>query len=170
MPHATDQNIQKFLKPLNEAMEKYEINTPRRQAAFLAQIAHESGSLQYVEELASGAEYDIGKKAQSLGNTPEDDDDGERYKGRGLIQITGRENYKQLSQELDYDFITHPEDLEKPGAASFSAAWFWWSRHLNATADIDGFERITRKINGGLTNYQDRLKHWANCKAALNVT
>lgn len=165
MPHASDENIQKFLKPLNEAMEKYEINTPRRQAAFLAQLAHESGSLRYVEEIATGEAYE-GRK--DLGNTQPGD--GKRFKGRGLIQITGRANYQAIGEALGYDFINHPDDLEKPGAASFSAAWFWWSRHLNRIADMDGFERITRKINGGLNGLEDRKKHWENCKKALNVT
>lgn len=164
LPYATDENIKKFVEPLTKAMEMYEINTPRRQAAFLAQIAHESGSLRYVEEIASGEDYE---GRLDLGNT--ETGDGVRYKGRGLIQITGRANYKELSAELNYDFIKHPEDLEKPGAASFSAAWFWWARHLNAYADIDSFERITRKINGGLNGFEDRKKHWERTKAALKV-
>lgn len=164
MPSAFDANIQKFLKPLNEAMEKYEISTPRRQAAFLAQLAHESGSLRYVEEIASGEAYE---GREDLGNTQLGD--GKRFKGRGLIQITGRTNYQAVGEALGYDFISHPEDLEKPGAASFSAAWFWWSRHLNSVADIDGFERITRKINGGINGFEDRKKHWENCKKALGV-
>lgn len=164
MPSATDENIQKFIKPLNEAMEKYEINTPRRQAAFLAQLAHESGSLRYVEEIASGEAYE-GRK--DLGNIQPGD--GVRFKGRGLIQITGRSNYADLSKELEYDFIAHPEALEKPGAASYSAAWFWWSRHLNRFADIDAFQTITKRINGGLNGYDDRVKHWEIAKKALKV-
>lgn len=164
MPNATPENVTKFFVPLTQAMLKYDINTPRRQAAFLAQLAHESGSLRYVEEIASGEAYE-GRK--DLGNTQPGD--GKRFKGRGLIQITGRSNYEQVGKELNYDFISHPEDLEKPGAASFSAAWFWWSRHLNSVADIDGFERITRKINGGLNGYEDRKKHWEICKKALGV-
>lgn len=164
MPFAKYENIQKFVQPLTDAMEKYEINTPRRQAAFLAQVAHESGSLRYVEEIASGKAYE---GRADLGNS--EAGDGERYKGRGLIQITGRANYIDVSKELDYNFVVHPEDLEKPGAASFSAAWFWWSRHLNRLADIDAFENITRKINGGMNGYIDRCQHWKRCQDALKV-
>lgn len=164
LPHAKPENIQKFGPKLIEAMYFYEINTPRRQAAFLAQLAHESGSLRYVEEIASGEAYE-GRK--DLGNIAEGD--GKRFKGRGLIQITGRNNYREVGEELKYDFINHPEDLEKPGPATYSAAWFWFSRRLNRLADIDAFEKITRKINGGLNGYEDRLKHYEVAKVALGV-
>lgn len=164
LPKATPENIQKFGPPLIVAMEYYEINTPIRQAAFLAQLAHESGSLRYVEELASGDAYE-GRK--DLGNT--EPGDGKRFKGRGLIQITGRANYKEVGEELNFDFIAHPEDLEKPGAATYSAAWFWYSRHLNRLADIDAFEKITRKINGGINGLVDRQKHYEVAKKALGV-
>src|SRR5690242_10083322 len=94
MPFATRENVEIFTPKLDESMLKYEIRQKEvRVAAFLAQIAHESGSLRYTREIYSGEAYDVGKKAQSLGNTPEDDGDGERYKGRGLIQITGLTNY-----------------------------------------------------------------------------
>lgn len=165
MPFATEENIDKFLIPLKMAMDKYGIDTPRRQAAFLAQLAHESGSLRYVEEIASGEAYE---GREDLGNTQPGD--GVRFKGRGLIQITGRANYESLSIALNYDFIKNPEALEKPGAAALSAGWFWYVRHLNKHADIDGFQAITRKINGGLNGYADRVKHWERCKAALKVS
>lgn len=164
MPFASLENCEKFAEPLTKAMEKYEIKTPRRQAAFLAQLAHESGSLRYVEEIASGDAYE---GRQDLGNIQPGD--GKRFKGRGLIQITGRANYKEVSEELKYDFVTNPEALEKPGAASFSAAWFWFSRHLNRLADIDAFEKITRKINGGINGLADRLEHYERAKKALGV-
>ncbi len=169
LPFASPANIAKYLDPLNQAMEKFEINTPKRQAAFLAQIAHESGSFKYVRELASGEDYDTGSKAASLGNTPEADGDGQRYKGRGLIQITGRANYKAVSKALEFDFIKEPEKLELPGPACFSAAWFWHSRGLNALADSGDFRKITRKINGGYTHYEDRVNHWNTCKKALGI-
>lgn len=169
MPSATEANIDKFLTPLNITIQKYEINTPKRLAAFLAQLAHESGSLRYVRELATGSAYDVGKLAVDLGNTPEDDGDGEMYKGRGLIQITGKKNYRALSVALNYDFIKDPAGLEKPGAAAMSAGWFWNLRKLNKLADENNFERITRLINGGLNGYDDRLKKWAICKKALGV-
>lgn len=164
MPFATTENIEKFVGPLTAAMEKYEITKPRRQAAFLAQIAHESGSLRYVEEIASGSAYE---GRNDLGNT--EPGDGIRFKGRGLIQITGRANYKELSKALNYDFISDPEALEKPGAASYSAAWFWNENNLNRLADIDAFEKITRRINGGLNGLEDRLKHWERCREAFKI-
>lgn len=164
LPHAKADNIQKYGAKLIAAMEEYNISSTQRQAAFLAQIAHESGSLRYVEEIASGEAYE-GRK--DLGNT--EPGDGRRFKGRGLIQITGRANYKLVGQALKYDFISKPEDLEKPGPACFSAAWFWWFNRLNRLADIDAFDKITRRINGGTNGMEDRLKHWETAKAVLKV-
>jgi len=92
-----------FLDPLNAAMAEFSINTPARQAMFLAQVGHESGQLNFLKELASGAAYDTGKLAARLGNTPEADGDGQRYKGRGLIQITGTRNYLLCLIALDVD-------------------------------------------------------------------
>ena len=159
-----------FLEPLNRAMEEFEINTPVRQAAFLAQIAHESGSLRYVRELASGAAYDTGRLAERLGNTPEDDGDGERYRGRGLIQITGTANYSACSAALYGDsqhLLDHPELLELPDAAARSAAWFWKSRGLNELADAGDFLRVTKRINGGINGMDDRMAHWEQAKKVL---
>jgi putative chitinase len=171
MPHATEANCTAFAEPLDKAMRKYEIDTTRRQAAFLAQIAHESGSLRYTEEIASGEAYE---GRADLGNT--EPGDGKRFKGRSLIQITGRANYAELSKELDYDFIKDPKALEKPGAASFASAWFWYSRHLNRLADIDAFEKISARINGvnkktGRPNgIEDRFEHWERIKKVLKVS
>jgi putative chitinase len=168
----TPQRAGIFFDALVNAMEKFEINTPKRQAAFLAQVAHESGSLKYVEEIASGDAYDT---RVDLGNTPERDGDGARYKGRGLIQITGKANYAAVGKALQYDFVKHPEGLEMPGAASMSAAWFWKSRGLNELADVDDFLKISVKINGrnkktGLPNgWEDRQRKWAVAKKALGI-
>ena len=169
MPHA-GKRAEVFLEPLNRAMEEFSIDTPARQSAFLAQVAHESGSLNYVRELASGAAYDTGRLAARLGNTPEDDDDGERYKGRGLIQITGTTNYSACSAALYGDsqcLLDHPELLELPDAAARSAAWFWLAHHLNDHADRGDFLRITRIINGGTNGLQDRLAHWERAQKVL---
>lgn len=163
LPHATAANIEKYGDKLIEAMVTYNISLAvEREAAFLAQIAHESGSLRYVEEIASGESYE---GRISLGNTQPGD--GKRFKGRGLIQITGRTNYGLVGKALGYDFISKPEALELPGPACFSAAWFWQDRGLNRLADIEAFEKITRRINGGVNGMADRVKHWEVCKEVL---
>ncbi|MEN5255683.1 MULTISPECIES: glycoside hydrolase family 19 protein [Pseudomonas] len=161
-----------FVSPLNTAMAKRQIDTPKRQAAFLAQIGHESGQLQYVRELGSDqylSKYDTGPLAARLGNTPEADGDGQRYRGRGLIQITGRSNYHQCSLGLfgDERLLELPELLEQAQWAAESAAWFWERGGLNALADRDEFNSITRRINGGLNGLQDRLQLWARARAVL---
>jgi len=158
-----------FVSALNTAMARRAINTPRRVAAFLAQVGHESGQLRYVRELASGADYDTGALATRLGNTPAADGDGQRYRGRGLIQITGRTNYRSCSLALfcDERLLQTPELLEEPQWAAESAAWFWESKGLNALADAGDFERITRRINGGLNGLADRLELWGRAKEVL---
>ena len=166
MPYA-GKRAEIFLDPLNRAMSEFGIDTPMRQAAFLAQVAHESGSLLYVRELASGAAYDTGRLAERLGNTPEDDGDGERYRGRGLIQVTGTDNYRACSLALFGDgqhLLDHPELLEQPELAARSAGWFWQSNGLNDEAD---FRRITRRINGGYNGMDDRLAYFARAKKVL---
>lgn len=166
MPYA-GKRAEAFLDPLNRAMAEFGIDSPMQQAAFLAQIAHESGSLRYVRELASGAAYDTGRLAARLGNTPEDDGDGERYRGRGLIQITGTDNYRACSVALFGDgehLLAHPELLEQPELAARSAAWFWKSRGLNDETD---FLQITRRINGGTNGLQDRLAYYDRAKGVL---
>lgn len=156
-----------WLAPINNAMIEYGIDTPRRIAAFLAQIAHESGQLRYVRELASGEAYE---GRLDLGNTQPGD--GVRYKGRGLIQITGRHNYRQCSIALfgiAELLLGAPETLERPMHAARSAAWFWWSNGLNIAADCpDSFRVITRRINGGLNGYADRLAAFERAQRVIS--
>ena len=159
---ATTANIEKYLQYINEYAEQYEVNTPLRMSAFLAQIGHESGQLRYVQEIASGKAYE-GRK--DLGNVFFGD--GVRYKGRGLIQITGRANYQSLSNDLGVDFINEPEKLQSPQYAVLSAFWFWDKKNLNKWADIPDFEKITRIINGGLNGYKDRLYLYELAKKTL---
>ncbi|MGH8448257.1 glycoside hydrolase family 19 protein [Pseudomonas sp.] len=163
-----------FLSGLNTAISRFEIVSPKRIAAFLAQIGHESAQLRYVRELGSDqylSKYDTGSLAVRLGNTPEADGDGQKYRGRGLIQITGRSNYLACSQALfgDDRLLQQPELLEQPQWACESAAWFWQSNGLNELADKDLFTTITRRINGGLNGMEDRLQLWARAKAVLCV-
>ncbi|MGE7992148.1 glycoside hydrolase family 19 protein [Pseudomonas sp. NPDC089554] len=161
-----------FLPALNTAMPCWDIDTPKRVAAFLAQVGHESGQLRYVKELGSDrylARYDTGTLALRLGNTPQADGDGQRYCGRGLIQVTGYNNYQACSRALfgDERLLAQPQLLEQPRWACESAAWFWQSRGLNALADRGEFNRITRHINGGLNGLDDRLKLWARAREVL---
>ncbi|MBD8095851.1 glycoside hydrolase family 19 protein [Pseudomonas fluorescens] len=163
-----------FLSPLNAAFVRYEVNSARRIAAFLAQIGHESAELRYVRELGSDqylGKYDTGTLAARLGNTPEADGDGQKYRGRGLIQVTGRRNYLACSQALfgDERLLQQPQLLEQPQWACESAAWFWHSNGLNELADKDQFTTITRRINGGVNGLQAREQLWARAKAVLCV-
>ena len=161
MPHA-GARADYFLEPLNDAMQEFEINSNVREAAFLSQIAHESGSLRYVKEIASGDAYE---GRQDLGNTV--DGDGRRFKGRGLIQITGRTNYAQCGAGLGLDLLAYPELLEETANACRSAAWFWKSRGLNELADKGDFKLITKRINGGYNGYQDRLSYYERAQQVL---
>lgn len=164
-----------FLPALNAAFALYGIDNARRVAAFLAQVGHESGGLHYVRELGSDqylSKYDTGALAARLGNTPDADGDGQQYRGRGLIQITGRRNYLSCSQALfgDDRLLREPTMLEQPQWAAESAAWFWQSNGLNELADKGQFTTITRRINGGLNGLEDRLRLWARAKAVLCVS
>lgn len=159
-----------FFPVLAAAMARRQINNPKRMAAFLAQIGHESGSLLYARELwgptPAQAKYDT---RVDLGNTPELDGDGKLYRGRGLIQITGRKNYQVCSLVLfgDERLLQTPQLLEQPEWAAESAAWFWMHNGLNELADRGEFKQITRRINGGLNGYADRLKIWARAREVL---
>lgn len=160
-----------FVPALNAAMGKYSIIARLRMAAFIAQVGHESGQLRYVRELGSDAylsRYDTGRLAQRLGNTPEADGDGQKYRGRGLIQVTGRDNYAACSEALfgDARLLSTPELLEHPVYAAMSAGWFWQRAGLNSLADRGDFLAITKRINGGTNGLSDRE---ALYKRALEV-
>ena len=154
-----------FIGPINLTLERFEINTLRRIAAFLAQIGHESGSLRWVREIwgptLAQQRYE-GRK--DLGNTQPGD--GRRYMGRGLIQITGRANYAAVGEALGIDCVTSPEVLESPLYAALSAGWYWHKRKLNGFADDGDFVSITRRINGGTNGMEDRV---ARYKLALTL-
>ena len=151
-----------YLPLLNQFMQKYAITGRMRECHFLAQIAHESGELRYTKELASGREYE-GRR--DLGNVKAGD--GVRYKGRGLIQITGRSNYTRLSRSTGVDFVNNPQLLELPRWAVMSACWYWNEHGLNELADKDALTAITRKINGGTNGLQERLKYLARAKKVI---
>lgn len=161
---------QTFAPLVGAAMQEWGIDTPERQAAFLAQVGHESGGLHWLLELWGPTEaqrrYEPpSKKAAELGNT--ETGDGLRYRGRGLIQVTGRANFRACGAALGADLETFPELLSEPGMACRSAGWFWDSRDLNRFADSGDFMTLTKRINGALTGYDDRLRLWAAGRAAL---
>ena len=155
-----------FVPVLNTAMNRYQIVGTKRVAAFIAQIGHESGQLKYVKEIwgptAAQAKYE-GRK--DLGNTVAGD--GSKYRGRGLIQITGRANYMACGEGLGLDLIKQPELLEKPQHACMSAAWFWATRGLNTLADAGQFDKITQRINGGQNGAADRQALYARALKVL---
>lgn len=162
MPAAPSANL--FAAPLTAAMMEFAIDTPRRQAAFLAQVCHESGSLRYVREIANGKAYE---GRADLGNVHPGD--GSRFKGRGLLQVTGRANYMQCGAALGLDLIATPELLETPINACRSAGWFWRSRELNRYADADCFGALTRAINGRYNGLDDRIQHWLRIRRVLGL-
>ena len=169
MPDAIG-HVELFLDALNQAVAEFEINSPQRQAAFIAQIAHESGELKWVKEIwgptAAQKTYEPpGKKADDLGNTLPGD--GFRFRGRGLIQITGRANYRFCGEALGVDLENNPDQLAEPALACRSAAWFWKSHGLNELADAGDFEHITRRINGGLNGQADRVALYGRAQEAL---
>jgi putative chitinase len=161
-PKTKTEKLAIYIEPLRQTMIEFEINTPEREAMFLAQVCHESGGFNYVREIASGQAYE---GRADLGNT--NAGDGVRYKGRGLIQITGRANYKACGDALGLDLIERPELLEQPDNATRSAGWFWNSRRLNVLADKGDFLLVTKRINGGTTGFADRMAYYQRATEVL---
>jgi len=159
-------HIKAMLDPLNATMLRYKIGTPLRQAHFLAQIGHESGELRYREELASGAAYE-GRR--DLGNT--EPGDGKKFKGRGLIQLTGRANYAAYGTFCGVYLLDDPGRLALDDyLCADVAGWYWQRKSLNELADKDDIRLITRRINGGLNGLDDRKRLLALAKQVLNVS
>lgn len=160
--HAPD-----YLPWLNATFDEFQINSHARRAAFLAQILVESLSLTFTAEIASGAAYDTGDMARRLGNTPEADGDGQRWKGHGLIQITGLANHTQCAT-----FFKKPLDriaawLQTPEGATRSAGWFWRSHGLNELADAGDQRAVTKRVNGGYNGLDKRLAFFAAADRVL---
>jgi putative chitinase len=157
-PSASKASIPLVVSSFNEFSDKYQVNTGLRIAAFFSQVIHESGSFKYTKEIASGSAYE-GRK--DLGNIVPGD--GVKFKGRGLIQITGRLNYGALSKSIcgdDHTLLNNPELLETYPYAMESAFWFWDTRKLNPLADISYLKTITKRINGGLNGWAERLTNY----------
>ncbi|PSF33631.1 hypothetical protein C7H19_19795 [Aphanothece hegewaldii CCALA 016] len=160
--YAKDRDRDTYFLPINRTLREFQINTPKRIAAFLAQIGHESASLRYSEEIASGFAYE-GRK--DLGNIYKGD--GVRYKGRGLIQLTGRANYRTVGKALGVDLEFEPTLVKVPIISARVAGYFWQSNGLNELADHNAFRRITKKINGGYNGIDDRVRRWERAKEIL---
>jgi len=181
----------KWLNPLNEVFAKYEINTPLRQAAFIGQCAHESNNFKTLEENLNYSAEGLMKTWPSrfptkeiadqyarnpakiagkvyngrLGNTSEEE--AAKYLGRGLIQLTGKENYEHCGSSIGVDLLSNPDLLSTPKYAALSAGWFWNKKGLNALADVGDLDIMTKRINGGLIGLDDRKAKIAKALSVL---
>lgn len=167
-----------FAPLLLDTFTLFDLNTPQRQACFIAQVGHESGRLRFSRELWGPTKqqlrYEPGTKlARDLGNVAPGD--GKRFMGRGLIQTTGRGNYRRVTQRLRQrfadcpDFVIDPEQLERPFWAAMSAGDYWAMRNLNKWADAYDFAGLTRRINGGYTGLAERQALYARAYASLTA-
>ncbi len=177
---------------LNLLLPDYEIDTPQRVAAFIAQCAHESGNFKFLKENLNYRAVTLRKVfpkyfpddamaeayamqperianrvyANRMGNGDEASGDGFRYCGRGLIQLTGKNNYMAFADSIDTPVTEIPEFLGTFEGAVQSACWFWETNNLNVQADAGDIKTMTRKINGGFIGLEDRIKHYEH---ALHV-
>ncbi len=163
-PAADPHQVTRLYPHLVSTLAEFDLTTPLRQAHFLAQLCHESGSFNYLEELASGEDYEW---RDDLGNV--EAGDGVRFKGRGLIQITGRTNYGDCGEALGVDLLAHPTRLADDDLACRSAGWFWSTRNLSSFADRDDVDTVTYRINGGYNGYEDRIYYLSAAKEVLGV-
>jgi predicted chitinase len=163
MPNCAAAKRTDYLPFIQQAMQEFEITSYLREAAFLAQLAHESGELRYMEEIASGAAYE-GRK--DLGNTQPGD--GRLYKGRGPIQLTGRANYQKYGDLLGIDLINNPKVAATKEVGFRIAGEFWKLNGLNPLADQQDFKQITKRINGGYNGLDDRTRYYNRAKQVLN--
>ena len=179
-----------FVPVLNTAMNRFQIVGLKRIAYFIAQVGHESGQLTHVVENLNytadalrktwPSRFDVGQAnavarkpelianiayGNRMGNTTPGD--GWTYRGRGLIQITGKDNSRACGEALSLDLISQPELLEKPQHACMSAAWFWATSGLNSLADAGKFDAITQRINGGQKGATDRQALYARALKVL---
>jgi len=179
VPDLYQPRLNEFVASFNQWAIHYGINSNKRIIHYLAQVFHESGCLRYVEELASGAAYDTGPKAVALGNTPEKDGDGQRYKGRGFIQLTGLNNYKKFknSDLCLVDVVKNPELVAVFPHNQMASMWFWETNKLNELADRDDggkcgeeiVERISKKVNGGLNGIAQRKYYYRRFKKEFGL-
>lgn len=162
MPDLPREKAEEYLPHLAAAMREADITTPQRMAFFLAQVAHESWDLNYMEEIASGAAYE-GRK--DLGNTQPGD--GRRYKGRGPIQCTGRANYRAAGKALGLDLEGNPDRAKDPDVGFRVTVWYWTDKGINRWCDIGDFVKVTRLVNGGTNGLAHREKCLRRARLAL---
>jgi len=182
---------QKWLDPLNQTFAKYDINTPLRQASFIGQCQHESNNFRTLEEnlhySADGlmrtwpSRFPSTDVAEQYANNPEkiankvyagrlgntEEGDGWKFHGRGVIQLTGRDNYDRCGKAFSIDLISEPQLLVNPNYAALSAGWFWNKTGLNALADVQDYDTMTKRINGGLLGLDDRKAKIAKAISVL---
>jgi predicted chitinase len=163
MPNCPAAKRADYLPFIQQAMAEFDINSYLRESAFLAQLAHESAELRYMEEIASGAAYEGRAK---LGNTQPGD--GKRFKGRGPIQLTGRDNYRRYGELLGLDLVNNPTIAATKEVGFRIAGQYWKLNGLNELADQQKFETITRRINGGTIGLADRIKYYQRAKKVLS--
>ncbi|MEO7941221.1 MAG: glycoside hydrolase family 19 protein [Burkholderiaceae bacterium] len=165
LPLAARSRIDLNFEPLKAGMIKYGITSPLQMAHFIAQLGHESMSFLYTEEIASGAAYE---GRTDLGNMHAGD--GRRYKGRGLIQLTGRANYAAYSRFTGIDYVAQPEPLScDPVVAVDVSCWFWKDRGVDKLAEMDDAKAVTKRINGGYNGLDDRLQNLRRAKSVLGL-
>lgn len=170
--------VDRYHPALIRCLERYKINTPLRIAHFLAQIAFESGGFQFTEEIwpnpqldqdgvaTNGSSYQLNYEGRvGLGNKYKGD--GYKFRGRGLIQLTGRANYIAYGKAIGKNLTSNPSVVSTPQFAIDAAGWFWESRNLNTYADRDDIEAITKRVNGGMLGIDGRRRFLAKAKAAL---
>ena len=161
-PQTKAERLALFVEPLNATVKEFLIV---RLPEFLAQIAHESGGFVYTREIWGPTPQQARYEGRTdLGNTQPGD--GSLYRGRGLIQVTGRANYAACALALDLPLLDQPELLERPMPAARSAGWFWQAHGLDA---LDDFERMTRRINGGVNGLADRYAYLGRAKQAMEA-
>ena len=171
MPHAKQTLLQGYLPHLQNALAEFEINTYLREAMFLAQIAHESGEFRFMRELWGPTEaqkrYEPGTTlAASLGNTQRGD--GKRYMGRGVIQLTGRANYREYGRILGVDLEADPDQVATPELAFRTAGLYWKKRNINQPADRRDIRAATKLINGGFNGLDDRIQYYERALLVLS--
>ena len=166
MPNVTTARVADFVRSFNDWSDKFGIDTPLRAAHYLAQVAHETGELRYLEEIASGEKYE---GRADLGNTQPGD--GRRFKGRGCLQTTGRVNYQAYadSEWCNGDLMSHPEWLAKFPGAQKSAMYYWKKNGLNTLASRDDANAVCKRINGGYNGLAQRKYYLRVAKRVLGV-